>query len=229
MKRGEIYFIKRRSSFNVGAEIPKARPGVIVSSDALNANSEVVMVVYLTTHPKKSLPTHVCIHATGTPSTVLCEQIDHVSTQLIGNYCGTCTEKEMAAIERGMLKALDMEWRADPSMYKAEPPIDARVKVSDYWIDEMDRSGRETPEAKAARCGVTLDDAVNHPSHYTDGKIEVIDYIEDKKLGYHLGNAVKYISRAGKKDPTKKVEDLRKAAWYVNREIERLAEEKINA
>ena len=70
-----------------------------------------------------------------------------------------------------------------------------------------------------------LYDSVNHPSHYTDGKIEVIDFIEDKKLGYHLGNAVKYISRAGKKDPTKKVEDLRKAAWYINREIERLLKE----
>ena len=70
-----------------------------------------------------------------------------------------------------------------------------------------------------------LYDTVNHPSHYTDGKIEVIDFIEDKKLGYHLGNAVKYISRAGKKDPTKKVEDLRKAAWYINREIERLTKE----
>lgn len=62
-------------------------------------------------------------------------------------------------------------------------------------------------------------DAVNHPSHYTDGKIEVIEYIEDKKLGYHLGNAVKYISRAGKKDPSKEIEDLNKAVWYINRKI----------
>lgn len=46
-------------------------------------------------------------------------------------------------------------------------------------------------------------DSVNHPAHYTDGKIEVIDFIEDKKLGYHLGNVVKYIARAGKKDPIK--------------------------
>lgn len=68
-------------------------------------------------------------------------------------------------------------------------------------------------------------DTVNHPSHYTDGKIEVIDYIEDKKLGYHLGNAIKYISRAGKKDPAKTVEDLRKAIWYINRKIEKLTEE----
>ena len=67
-----------------------------------------------------------------------------------------------------------------------------------------------------------MNDTINHPAHYTDGKIEVIDFIEDKGLGVHLGNAVKYIARAGKKDPAKTVEDLKKAAWYVNREIERL-------
>ena len=65
-------------------------------------------------------------------------------------------------------------------------------------------------------------DNVNHPAHYTDGKIEVIDFIEDKTLGYHLGNAVKYISRAGKKDPEKTAEDLRKTVWYLNRYIEKL-------
>lgn len=65
-------------------------------------------------------------------------------------------------------------------------------------------------------------DNVDHPSHYTDGKIEVIDFIEDKKLNYHRGNAIKYISRAGKKDKKKEIEDLQKAVWYLNREIERL-------
>lgn len=65
-------------------------------------------------------------------------------------------------------------------------------------------------------------DNVNHPSHYTSGQIEVIDFIEDKDLGFHLGNAVKYISRAGRKNPDKTIEDLRKAAWYLNRQIERL-------
>lgn len=68
---------------------------------------------------------------------------------------------------------------------------------------------------------IETDDKVNHPSHYTDGKIEVIDYIEDKGFGYHLGNAIKYISRAGKKDPAKYVEDLEKAKWYIGREIAR--------
>ena len=73
-----------------------------------------------------------------------------------------------------------------------------------------------------------MSDSVNHPSHYTDGNIEVIEYIEDKKLGYCLGNAVKYISRAGKKDPAKEIEDLQKADWYINRRIMEL-EQKENA
>ena len=65
-------------------------------------------------------------------------------------------------------------------------------------------------------------DIVNHPSHYTSGKIEVIDFIEDQKLGFCLGNAVKYIARAGKKDPSKEAEDLEKARWYIQRQINKL-------
>ena len=65
-------------------------------------------------------------------------------------------------------------------------------------------------------------DPVNHPSHYTDTKIEVMDYIEDKGFNFALGNAVKYISRAGRKDKNKTIEDLEKSRWYLNREIERL-------
>lgn len=69
-----------------------------------------------------------------------------------------------------------------------------------------------------------INDVVNRPAHYTDGKIEVIEYIEDKKLGFCLGNAIKYISRAGKKDPTKEIEDLKKAKWYIERRIKELEE-----
>lgn len=71
-----------------------------------------------------------------------------------------------------------------------------------------------------------MNDMVNNPSHYTDGRIEVIDFIEDKKLNYHRGNALKYLCRAGKKDPAKEVEDLQKAVWYINREIQRLEAQK---
>ena len=67
-------------------------------------------------------------------------------------------------------------------------------------------------------------DPVNRPAHYTDGKIEVIEYIEDKGLGFCLGNAIKYISRAGKKYKDKEVEDLKKAIWYIERRIKELEE-----
>lgn len=69
------------------------------------------------------------------------------------------------------------------------------------------------------------DDAVNHPSHYTSGSIEVIDFIEDQKMPYHLGNATKYICRAGKKNPDKTIEDLQKAVWYLERYIGLLQKE----
>ena len=65
-------------------------------------------------------------------------------------------------------------------------------------------------------------DAVRHPAHYTTGKIECIDFITDKKLNFCRGNAVKYIVRAGLKDPSKEVEDLEKAVFYLEREIEDL-------
>lgn len=70
-----------------------------------------------------------------------------------------------------------------------------------------------------------LDDPVNHPSHCTSGKIEVIDFIEDQKMPYHLGNACKCLCRAGKKDLAKTTEDLRKAVWYINRYIDLLEKE----
>ena len=67
-------------------------------------------------------------------------------------------------------------------------------------------------------------ESVNHPSHYNTGRFETIEVIEDWDLDFCLGNAVKYISRAGKKDPSKEIEDLEKAVWYIERKIARLKE-----
>jgi hypothetical protein len=60
-------------------------------------------------------------------------------------------------------------------------------------------------------------DLVNQPPHYTAGGIETIDFIEAKKLNYNLGNVIKYLTRADHKGS--KLEDLRKAQWYLSREI----------
>ena len=65
---------------------------------------------------------------------------------------------------------------------------------------------------------------VNHPSHYLkDSGHEVIDVIESWNLNFSLGNAIKYIARAGRKDENLNIQDLKKASWYINREIERLS------
>ena len=108
---------------------------------------------------------------------------------------------------------------------------DARVVI---WCDSKDyvicpQPGASPEEAlrrlRAFPKVGASDDPVQHPVHYTTGKIECIEYIEDKELGYHLGNAVKYITRAGKKDPAKTIEDLEKAVWYIQRKIELLKKE----
>ena len=83
----------------------------------------------------------------------------------------------------------------------------------------------EQPQSKKVPVAVTLGEyeRVNHPKHYTAGKYEVIDVIEDWNLGFNLGNVIKYIARAEHKD--NKLEDLKKAKWYLEREIQNLEKE----
>ena len=68
------------------------------------------------------------------------------------------------------------------------------------------------------RLASAFSDPVNHPPHYKTGGIETIDFIEAKDLNYRLGNVVKYVARAGRK-ATDPIEDLKKARWYLDREI----------
>ena len=67
---------------------------------------------------------------------------------------------------------------------------------------------------------IYVKDMVNSPAHYTFGKIEVIDVLEDWDVGFHLGNTIKYIARAKHKE--NELEDLKKAQWYLNRKISQL-------
>lgn len=64
-------------------------------------------------------------------------------------------------------------------------------------------------------------EVINHPPHYNAGRLEAIDVIEDWQLNFHLGNVVKYIARAGKKDSATRKQDLEKALWYLTREVGR--------
>jgi hypothetical protein len=94
--------------------------------------------------------------------------------------------------------------------------------MSTHKCEQCDKIGFELTEDPCSSCfqveeHINITDVVNSPAHYKVGGIETIDFIEAKGLGYNLGNAVKYISRAGYK--LDRLEDLKKAQWYLAREI----------
>src|SRR5699024_8269979 len=89
-----------------------------------------------------------------------------------------------------------------------------KIGLRIYKWQTLNNDNKETTGDKDKK------EMINHPQHYNQGKFEAIDVIEDWKLNFNLGNTVKYISRAGHKDNI--IQDLKKASWYLNREIERL-------
>ena len=108
MKRGEIYYINPYKNVE-GSEQRPNRPAVIVSNDTNNLFSETVEIVYLTTKPKRNLPTHVRISSSPKPSTALCEQVTTVSVNRLQHLRGECTPEEMNAIDRAMMVSLGIE------------------------------------------------------------------------------------------------------------------------
>jgi hypothetical protein len=90
------------------------------------------------------------------------------------------------------------------------------ISISDTPIEKLIPTKPYTP--MQIEMFESKSDPVNHPAHYKTGGIETIDFIEAKELSYHLGNVVKYVTRADHKG--NKLEDLRKAQWYLTRAIE---------
>ncbi len=124
----------------------------------------------------------------------------------------------------GKIRRLIKQGKTPSQVAKALNIRPARVYTV-MWLDKKKQKPSKIIDA-VQEMKATLDaldkikdvDPVNHPPHYKSGGIETIDFIEAKDLNYRLGNVVKYVSRAGRKnsDP---VQDLEKAAWYLQREI----------
>ena len=100
------------------------------------------------------------------------------------------------------------------------------IETNDEVAEKIETSVPQQPQVKEAKVGMVgkilgRKEAVNHPSHYggKDNPYEAIKVIRAWELSFSLGNTVKYIARAGKKDPSKKIEDLHKAMWYLQEEI----------
>jgi len=129
--------------------------------------------------------------------------------------CDKCECRDSCGCNPGTLGcrfALEDKWKRD-----------AGIKDNPYTKDHQsaDTAPMDTSEQLA---DIERREAVNHPSYYKTGGIEAIDVIEAWNLDFCLGNTVKYIARCGKKSD-KVLEDLQKAKWYLNREIERMERE----
>jgi hypothetical protein len=114
------------------------------------------------------------------------------------------------------------------SIYQRRNKMKSAATKDDWkttWVGTSNKSARQKPSTLAPNAVASMhlyaDDKVNSPSHYKVGGIETIDFIEAKQLDYHLGNVVKYISRADHKDD--KLENLKKAQWYLNRAVANLS------
>ena len=147
------------------------------------------------------------------------------------DYCPEC-EKVMTPPGAGVSKELTCERCGTAFVHTKEkaqgrwpkycpeclPKYSKVPKKKEVAVEPVEQTIIEKvePEVKAVELP-KQEDVINHPSHYTRGKIEVIDFIEDQQLPYHLGNVIKYIARAGYKGD--KLEDLKKARWYLDRYI----------
>lgn len=140
------------------------------------------------------------------------------------DYCPEC-EKVMTPPGAGVSKELTCEGCGETFIHKKEKAqgrwpkycptcLPKYSKVPEKKEVTVEQQTIEEPKVKVVEL---KEDVVNHPSHYTRGKIEVIDFIEDQQLPYHLGNVIKYVARAGYKGD--KLEDLKKARWYLDRYI----------
>ena len=129
--------------------------------------------------------------------------------------CSTCNYMLLSETDEPCVRCKRTVSDLDPE-YNTRPDLWSDAKV--FQPTNIYCEGKR----QAFVDGILMDDKndpVNHPSHYTKGKIEVADFIADQKLNFDRGNAVKYVCRAGSKDPEKEIQDLEKAIWYINHEI----------
>ena len=142
IKRGDIWYIE--SGYSTGSEQRPGRPAVVVSNDLNNVHSTTVEVVYLTTQPKRDLPTHATIHSMSRDSIAICEQITTVAVERIGNYRGCVTDAEMEDIEAAMQVSLGLR-EAEAVCIHAPPPAletklaeaEARCAVLQQMYDSL--------------------------------------------------------------------------------------------
>ena len=108
IKRGDIFYIAKGNINTIGSEQYPDRPAIIVSNDKCNEHSPCVEIVYMTTQEKKPMPTHVEVMC-HVPSIALCEGVQTISKERIGDYLRSCTDREMKRIDDALLISLGLD------------------------------------------------------------------------------------------------------------------------
>ena len=141
--KGEIYYIYPRET--VGCEQMGGRPGIIVSNDIGNNHSKIVEVVFLTTKEKKPLPTHVEINSGKCRSIALCEQIETVSKERIGDYINSVTQNELKELDRAMLISLDINCNLKGSKkFEAWEKLIEEMEIEENSNIEMEQDKKDS-------------------------------------------------------------------------------------
>ena len=141
VRRGDIYYINNDRG-QIGSEMKKDRPAVVVSNDMNNRYSNEITVVFLTSKPKKNLETHVTVYSTGRESVALCEGMTTLDKQRTGKFLGRMSRKEMDAIDKALGVAIGIDRKEEGDMM-----VDKRASP-EGWKEE---AIRETTKAETYR------------------------------------------------------------------------------
>ena len=155
VRRGEMHWVESAQN-QVGAEIKKTRPAIVVSSNENNERSEMIEIVYMTTQPKRDHPTHVTIASTsngkGEGSVALCECIYSISKRRLqeDSYYGRVSDEDMAEIDRALMASLGLDkYIAEDDDFEEdwdEETCEAGTEENDELYDNALRQARVEAE-----------------------------------------------------------------------------------
>lgn len=173
-RRGQIYYVEKGNA--TGSEQQAGRPAIIVSNNSANEHSECVTVVFLTTQPKKELPTHVFISSAQRISTALCECVTGVSKDRLLKYYGKATKDEMKQIDEALKIALSLHTEQQERVSGNETEESTQLKGR---LNEAERAYKQALEElkknrkEAVFYKMLYDDTIEKMKHFALGGIDV--------------------------------------------------------
>lgn len=137
IRRGDIFYIGDGRMETTGCEMQPGRPAIIVSNNTGNYYARTVEIVYLTSQPKKDMPTHVPIRC-KVDSTALCESVYTVATERIREFVRRCTDEEMQMIDKALMVSLGISLDDDKKS-PTEPKLTEEAEQKELFKATVER------------------------------------------------------------------------------------------